>query len=460
MGVIAQKEKVVFIEQRGLFEYLDNIFLCANTNPANSCPTKDRRNFRMEKRDKGNKLKPELENDIAKVDERNVRSVTFSGLPGVGKSQQALEYMAAREGSFDALFRISAYDKHGLTRGYNEICKALKLDRDIAKEETWKCSIDELRRKKVRSWFSNPQKRPISSEEGEAKWLLILDNAQDPEDLEKWLPANGRNGCLIITSRNPVFRESKWSASPAIDITPFTTKDGARYLREYLETKYTRLQRYYGPTSFSDALGNDYGGQTFREDCSDAVGGIPKALYEMFSPHDAVTAFTRSKIFLDNSRDLEERRRYYRQSSIWDGLAGLRQGFFSRFWGAKYTLLLNELSEAYPSSLAFEEARERCVGKYDLGYADFEDGKDDLIASSIIQEVAEPETFILRDTIKKLWAKLPVHKVEKAENFRKTQLRIDPIARQLYHCQDSQDRFDPLTLLRESIRHGSGGNRF
>ncbi len=104
------------------------------------------------------------------------------GLGGVGKSQVAAEYAYVNRASYDAVLWSAADTESALVLGYSRIAEALGLpelpDRDQSR------MVEAVTR-----WMQT-----------NARWLLVLDNVEDPALLARFLPRIGR-GHVLLTSR-------------------------------------------------------------------------------------------------------------------------------------------------------------------------------------------------------------------------------------------------------------------
>jgi tetratricopeptide (TPR) repeat protein len=117
--------------------------------------------------------------------QKNKREV-LSGLGGIGKTQIAAEYAHRHRNEYSAVFWIFADSEQSLSTGFVSIAKQLDLPE---KDNAEQASITAA----VRRWLDEHD-----------DWLLIFDNADQPELLRAFLPQQGR-GHILLTSRAHVF---------------------------------------------------------------------------------------------------------------------------------------------------------------------------------------------------------------------------------------------------------------
>ena len=109
-------------------------------------------------------------------------SQAIAGLGGVGKTQTAVEYAYRHRDEYKAVFWVNAAEAATLLAGYGEIANMLDLP---------------VKNERDQEIIVNAVNRWLESRDG---WLLVLDNADDPADVEPFLP-NESKGHILVTSR-------------------------------------------------------------------------------------------------------------------------------------------------------------------------------------------------------------------------------------------------------------------
>ncbi|MFE6866932.1 FxSxx-COOH system tetratricopeptide repeat protein [Kitasatospora sp. NPDC057692] len=107
------------------------------------------------------------------------------GIGGVGKSQAAIEYAHRFAAGYDVLWWVPAQQSAVIPQKLAELAPGLGLESDGDVARTARAVLDAL-----------------SSGRPYRRWLLLFDNAEDPELLDPWLPAAGPDGHVLVTSRD------------------------------------------------------------------------------------------------------------------------------------------------------------------------------------------------------------------------------------------------------------------
>jgi len=108
----------------------------------------------------------------------------LTGLGGKGKTSLAREYSYRYRAEYDLVWWVRGSEPAILMTDYADLAKELDLPQKDSPDQNAILNA-------VKHWLEQNQ-----------KWLLIFDNAQEPDVVKRFLPQGG-GGHVIITSRNP-----------------------------------------------------------------------------------------------------------------------------------------------------------------------------------------------------------------------------------------------------------------
>ncbi|MFC8343524.1 FxSxx-COOH system tetratricopeptide repeat protein [Streptomyces sp. NPDC057280] len=129
------------------------------------------------------------------------------GLGGVGKTQIALEYVHRFAADYDLVWWIPSEQNEFVVSALSDLGRrlGLRLGDDVAQAAQEVC--DHLR-----------QSSSL------LRWLLVFDNADEPEELSKHFP--GGSGHVLVTSRNQTWLQH----GEALEIDPFLREESIEHL--------------------------------------------------------------------------------------------------------------------------------------------------------------------------------------------------------------------------------------
>lgn len=134
------------------------------------------------------------------------------GMGGIGKTQTAIHYSYEFRKEYDLVYWIRSETDASLTADYEALTQALQLPVKIKAEQLVYVNI-------VNNWLENTDK----------KWLLVFDNVDSQEKIEKLLPRKG-NGHILITSQSPNWKE----LGDDSQIKPFTNEEAREFINRRL----------------------------------------------------------------------------------------------------------------------------------------------------------------------------------------------------------------------------------
>jgi tetratricopeptide (TPR) repeat protein len=170
------------------------------------------------------------------VAERHAAVQALHGTGGIGKTQVALEYVYRFREHYDIVWWIDAEQADQIPVHYAELAARVGAGKpDAGVEFNARYALDHLRSRE--------------------RWLIVLDNAEEPERLEAWLPDGP--GHVLITSRNPGWKQ----IVPGLPLGVFSRAESLDYLRGQLpslaEEQATALAEALGdlPLALAQAAG-------------------------------------------------------------------------------------------------------------------------------------------------------------------------------------------------------------
>jgi hypothetical protein len=223
--------------------------------------------------------------DVPSKNQSIPKSFVLHGMGGVGKTEIAIEYAHSRKANFDAVLWIAADTRQKLADQYILVAKEMGLN-----GEDDSAQLDgDTAREMVMSWFANPHGQYREGDNTSADrcgitWLLVLDNADDPDVLYDWLPSEGP-GCILVTGRFPYLKENARGLSTGLDLASLDIETAGTMLR-----KLTRREDEEDSTTTSHRI-------------AFLLGGLPLAITQM------------SAIILRKQLTLLEFEEYYSEDS-------------------------------------------------------------------------------------------------------------------------------------------------
>jgi tetratricopeptide (TPR) repeat protein len=133
------------------------------------------------------------------------------GLGGVGKTQIALEYAHRFKADYDLVWWVPAGSSNEINQSLADLAGRMGIHIGENLTEAAHDALEALRR-------SDPGRR----------WLLVFDNADDPKELQPYLPSGP--GHVIITSRNHSWNQL---AAP-LEVDVFTREESMAHLLQHV----------------------------------------------------------------------------------------------------------------------------------------------------------------------------------------------------------------------------------
>jgi len=123
-----------------------------------------------------------------------VQALALIGLGGTGKTQLVLHYIEQHKKRYDTVLWLDVRDKTTTVSSFQRCCNALSIA--FERQTTDGLLHDSPSVQSLLKW--------LAARERDQKWLVVLDNADDLEQLElaRIIPQNAHSGSVIITSQD------------------------------------------------------------------------------------------------------------------------------------------------------------------------------------------------------------------------------------------------------------------
>ncbi|KAH6624106.1 hypothetical protein B0J18DRAFT_427284 [Chaetomium sp. MPI-SDFR-AT-0129] len=161
-----------------------------------------------------------------------IRVALLCGMGGLGKTETVIEYAYSRRDRFDAIFLIRAEDTSKLETDLAQI--AVRLGIQDPNEPDDKA----INRGLALEWLCNPFKMDYESGDAvrlPASWLVIFDNADEPDILAPYRDITA-SGAVLITSRSPLAKNSFSPQTREIEIQSFDTEEAGDFVQSITGT--------------------------------------------------------------------------------------------------------------------------------------------------------------------------------------------------------------------------------
>jgi tetratricopeptide (TPR) repeat protein/transcriptional regulator with XRE-family HTH domain len=208
----------------------------------------------------------------------------LTGLPGIGKTQIAVEYCYRYKYEYQTIAWLSADTQEVLLSRFEALAQFLNLSQ---KEKQ-----DQNKIKIVKKWFSERK-----------RWLLIFDNIDDLEMIHDFIPSPC-HGHIILTTRS----QSTGRFARQISVGEWTPQEGAHFL----------LKR----AKVLSPLQEDY---KKAEEISEELSGLPLALDQAgdYIENAAISLVEYATLYQKHGKKLREQRGRYRKIEYPDSVASV-----------------------------------------------------------------------------------------------------------------------------------------
>ncbi|KAI1758695.1 hypothetical protein GGR53DRAFT_215907 [Hypoxylon sp. FL1150] len=175
-----------------------------------------------------------MKNRLLRLSQTELTSISrpnafvICGAAGLGKTQTALHFFHSFKSQFDVRLWIQADSKESLFVAFKEISARLKLESRAEAQDAV------LSRELVKGWLMEPFQNFTKKDGKLMKWLLIIDNADNPDDVLDFWPYDGQ-GSIVITSRNRGAMTQNYFGDCGAELSVLNSDEAAALLRRLLE---------------------------------------------------------------------------------------------------------------------------------------------------------------------------------------------------------------------------------
>lgn len=258
---------------------------------------------------------------------------------------------------------LSADTTQKLTTGFTHVTRGLGL-------EDGSGNPDEIASREIlKGWLSNPIKEGEGEQESSmASWLIVFDNVDDPEILYDFWPADG-TGCVIITTRNPLSKDSLFQPTAVRDVPSFGIEEAVPLLQ-----------------SLSHRGGEPRSLESCRQ-IVDMLGGLPLAITQMASVihYRQLSLADFIDYYHEDAKKLQKMRPFGRQTTYGRTISSV---WAIESLSAEALALLRVLSfldpDRIPESILTEGAKDVQIPDYPSKKSAYFDARLELTRSSII----------------------------------------------------------------------------
>jgi hypothetical protein len=195
----------------------------------------------------------------AEVLQESLKTFVLCGMGGLGKTEIAIEFVFAHLNDFDAVFIFHAGQTSTLAEEYAQAAIKLGVQKN-------KMADPQDSRELFKDWLADPVKphsTGSSADQQYAKWLILFDNADDPELLSDYWPTSGV-GSVLVTSRNPMAKSTFFFGDVGHELQTVPISDAVKWILQ-----------------MSDANASDQKEVDAANIIAERLGGLPLAITQI-----------------------------------------------------------------------------------------------------------------------------------------------------------------------------------